>query len=71
MFKKSAIFSKKSKTLFCFKITFICRKLIPKLVSRRSESTPCVYEAQNAPKFNPTLLARLRVKLYKNGVCPK
>ena len=62
MVKKSAIFSKKSKTLFCFKITFVCRKLISKLVSRSSQSTLCVYEAWNAPKSNPTLLARLKAQ---------
>ena len=60
--KKSAIFSKKNKTLFCFKITSICRKLISKLVSRSSQSTLCVYEAWNAPKSNPTLLARLKAQ---------
>ncbi len=61
MVKKNAIFSKK-KTLFCFKITSICRKLISKLVSRSSQSTLCVYEAWNAPKSNPTLLARLKAQ---------
>ena len=62
MVKKSAIFSKKNKTLFCFKITSICRKLISKLVSRSSQSTLCVYEAWNAPKSNSTLLARLKAQ---------
>ena len=62
MVKKSAIFSKKNKTLFCFKITSVCRKLISKLVSRSSQSTLCVYEAWNAPKSNPTLLARLKAQ---------
>eukprot|EP00493_Phyllostaurus_siculus_P001311 UN01319 len=46
MVKKVQLFSiKKQKTLFCFKITSICRKLISKLVSRSSQSTLCVYEA--------------------------
>ena len=45
--------------MFCFKITSICRKLISKLVSGSSQSTICVYEAWNASKSNPTLLARL------------
>ena len=62
MVKKSAIFSKKSKTLFCFKITSICRKLISKLVSESSQSILCVHEAWNAPKSNPTLLARLKAQ---------
>eukprot|EP00493_Phyllostaurus_siculus_P020939 UN21264 len=43
--KKVQFFSKKYKTLFCFKITSICRKLISKLVSGSSQSTLCVYEA--------------------------
>ena len=60
--QKSAIFSKKHKTLFCFKITSICRKLISKLVSGSSQSTLCVYEAWNAPKSNLTLLARLKAQ---------
>ena len=61
--KKCNFFKKKkNKTLFCFKITSICRKLISKLVSRSSQSTLCVYEAWNAPKSNPTLLARLKAQ---------
>ena len=60
--QKNAIFTKKNKILFCFKITSICRKLISKLVSRSSQSTLCVYEAWNAPKSNPTLLARLKAQ---------
>ena len=64
MDKKSSIFSKKIKTLFCFKITSICRKLILRLMSGSSESTPCVYEAWNAPKSNLALLARLKAQKY-------
>ena len=64
MDKKSSIFSKKIKTLFCFKITSICRKLILRLVSESFESTPCVYEAWNAPKSNLALLARLKAQKY-------
>ena len=64
MEKKSSIFSKKIQTLFCFKITSICRKLIPKLASESSESKLCDYEAWNAPKFNLTLLARLKAQKY-------
>eukprot|EP00493_Phyllostaurus_siculus_P020738 UN21063 len=37
-------FFKKNQTLFCFKITSICRKLIPKLASESSESKLCDYE---------------------------
>ena len=64
MDKKSSIFSKTIQTLFCFKITSICRKLIPKLASESSESKLCDYEAWNAPKFNLTLLARLKAQKY-------
>ena len=64
MDKKSSIFSKKIQTLFCFKITSICRKLIPKLASESSESKLCDYEAWNAPKCNLTLLARLKAQKY-------
>ena len=64
MDKKSSIFSKKIETLFCFKITLICRTLIPKLASESSESKLCDYEAWNAPKFNLTLLARLKAQKY-------
>ena len=60
--KKMQFLQKKNKVLFCFKITSICRKLISKLVSRSSQSTLCVYEAWNAPKSNPTLLARLKAQ---------
>ena len=56
--------TKKIKTLFCFKITSICRKLIPKLASESSESKLCDYEAWNAPKYNLTLLARLKAQKY-------
>ena len=62
--QKSSIFSKKIKTLFCFKITSICRKLILRLVAESSESTPCVYEAWNAPKSNLALVARLKAQKY-------
>mgnify|MGYP007018299598 CR=1 FL=1 len=62
--QKSSIFSKKIQTLFCFKITCICRKLIPKLASEISESKLWDYEAWNAPKFNLTLLARLKAQKY-------
>ena len=62
--QKSSFFSKTIQTLFCFKITSICRKLIPKLASESSESKLCDYEAWNAPKFNLTLLARLKAQKY-------
>ena len=62
--KKVQFFQKKIQTLFCFKITSICRKLIPKLASESSESKLCDYEAWNAPKFNLTLLARLKAQKY-------
>ena len=62
--KKSSIFSKKIKTLFCFKIDSICRKFIPKLVSESSESALCDYEAWNAPNSNLTLLTRLKAQKY-------
>ena len=61
-FQESTKKAQKNLTLFCFKITSICRKLISKLVSRSSQSTLCVYEAWNAPKSNPTLLARLKAQ---------
>ena len=60
MVKKSAIFSKKIKTLFCFKITSNCRKLISKLLLESPEPILCVHVALNAPKLNLTLLARLK-----------
>ena len=64
MNKKISIFSKKIKTLFCFKIASICCKLIPKLMSESSESTLCDYKAWNAQKLNVTILAHLKAQKY-------
>ena len=62
MVKKSSIFSKKNKILFCSKKTSNYRELISKLALESPESTLCGRKALNAPKFNLTPEARLKAK---------
>ena len=60
--KKCNFFKKKIRTLFCFKVTSNCRKLISKLLLESPEPILCDHKALNAPKLYLTLLARLKVK---------
>ena len=62
MVKKSSIFSKKNKILFCSKKTSNYRELISKLPLESPESTLCARIALNAPKFNLIPEARLKAK---------
>ena len=62
MVKKSSIFSKKNKILFCSKKTSNYRELISKLALESPESILCDRKALNAPKFNLTPEARLKAK---------
>ena len=62
MVKKSSIFSKKNKILFCSKKTSNYRELISKLALESPESTLCDRKALNAPKSNLIPEARLKAK---------
>ena len=62
MVKKSSIFSKKNKILFCSKKFSNYRELISKLALESPESTLCGRKALNAPKFNLAPEARLKAK---------
>ena len=62
MVKKSSIFSKKNKILFCSKKTSNYRELISKLALESPESTLCGRIALNAPKSNLIPEARLKAK---------
>ena len=62
MVKKSSIFSKKNKILFCSKKTSNYRELISKLALESPESILCDRIALNAPKFNLIPEARLKAK---------
>ena len=64
MVKKSSIFSKENKILFCSKKTSNYRELISKLALESPESTLCGrIAALNAPKFNLISEARLKAKM--------
>ena len=62
MVKKSSIFSKKNKILFCSKKTSNYRELISKLALESPESILCDRIALNAPKSNLIPEARLKAK---------
>ena len=67
MDKKSSIFSKKNKILFCSKKTSNCRELISKLALESPEFTLCDCTALNAPKSNLPHEARLKAKILVFG----